>query len=185
MKRHSGTKSRKKKKGRSKVVSRRSYTEVVLRDEVERCLDKKYKDLVEHTYGSESEEDSYWTWLNTVHSFGYAAVTTSLLNMKIMYPEHVSYDKYLSTKERVGAGAMMEGINLMMCLTHEILDQLVNGIRNADERWPRPIRNLIHVASDLVVIAYATNKELESPPDVVQRCQIGVLFKPKKMRRMC
>ena len=133
----------------------------MLRDEIERCLDKKYKDLVEHTHGSESEEDSYWTWFDAVLGIGYAAVTTSLLNMKIMYPEHVSYDRYLSTKERVGAGAMMERINLMMCLTHEVLDQLVAGIRNADERWPRPIRNWIHVATDFVV------------PDVVQRCQMG------------
>ena len=150
MKSHSSTKSRKRKKGRLKV-SRRGDRDVVLKDEVQRCLDKKYKDLVEYTYGSEFEDDSYWTWFDALHSIGYGAVTTTLLNMKIMFPEHVSYDKYLSTKERVGVDAMMEGVSLTMCLTHEVLDQLVAGI----------------------FITYATNKELDLPPNVVQRCQLG------------
>ena len=66
MKSHSSTKSRKRKKGRLKV-SRRGDRDVVLKDEVQRCLDKKYKDLVEYTYGSEFEDDSYWTWFDALH----------------------------------------------------------------------------------------------------------------------
>ena len=170
-----GTIKPRKKKNKSKrlEISRRSGTEQILKEDVQRFLDMGLKAQVENAVGTEKEDENFFNWIDVLHNIGKGALTSAFLKMKILEREHVCREVYYEVKETDGRKVLFEGVSLVMCMSHEVLDQLARGVRRSDQRWPKPIQNLIHTAPDLAVIIYATNMGLGLPPDVIQRCQIG------------
>ena len=96
----SARKSSKKKCSRAQIVSRTSNAETALRLEVMKFFNKNLKTAVEDACGIHDEDDSYFAWYENMYSIGCGVITSSLLKMTILEPEHVSMNNYFAFKDQ-------------------------------------------------------------------------------------
>lgn len=135
-----------------------------------RCrLWTKFENSV-HTYKA---EDAYFEWYHGLDEISIGAITYALQTMEILHVEHRTRDAFEEYREEHGTQGLWDGVSLAMCMTAEVLEQLSGCLCHADKRWPQPIRNLFHMATDVVVIYYAIRMDMDLPEHIKTRCQIG------------
>ena len=165
---------KRKRKGKKKVdVTRKSDVESALKGEVKEFLDRGLKERFERVFDTDEYVEAYFDWFGGLERIGNGSVRKTMERMKFQEKEHLSLDALGELMEKEGEKCLWEGVSLMMVLTNEVLEQIVMGVRCADKRWVKPIRNLIHIATDVVVIDYAIRKHMDLPPDIIQRCRSG------------
>ena len=150
---------------------RDSEVETTLQREVKGFLMLGLLAKVEDSFNTVGADDRYFDWYYVLDGIGRGALTHALRKMNILEAEHCTRHAFDEYRDEHEAEELWEDMSLAMCMTAEVLNQLYEGIRHADERWPQAICRFIHYATDVAVVHYTIRMGMDLPDHVRVRCE--------------